>query len=40
MIGTTVMRHDGWTPPRLTGRDVAGAWILTTLLFLGIAISM
>ncbi len=30
---------DGWTPPRLTGRDVAGTWIITMLLFLGIAIS-
>ena len=27
-------------PPRLTGRDVGGAWILTALLFLGFAILM
>ncbi len=40
MNGTTIMHHDGWTPPRLTGRDVAGAWILAMLLFLGMAVSM
>ncbi len=40
MNGATIMHRDGWTPPRLTGRDVAGDWILTTLLFLGMAVSM
>ncbi len=40
MNENTVMHHDDWIPLRLTGRDVAGAWIFTTLLFLGFAISM
>ncbi len=34
------MRHDDWIPPPITGRDVAWAWILAALLFLGFAISM
>ncbi len=33
------MDHDDWMPPRLTRRDVVGAWILAALLFLGLLLS-
>ena len=34
------MRHDDWTPTTLTTRDVAGAWIIVAILFLGFAVVM
>ncbi len=34
------MYYDNWIPPLFSGRDVAVAWILAALLFLGFAISM
>jgi hypothetical protein len=34
------MNYDTWMPPRFSGRDVAVAWILAALLFLGFAFSM
>ena len=34
-----IMDHDDWMPPRLTRRDVVGAWILAALLFLGLLLS-
>ncbi len=35
-----IMYYDTWIPPLFSGRDVAVAWILAALLFLGFAISM
>ncbi len=35
-----VMLQDDRIPPRLTGRDVAGAWIIAALLFLVLAAAM
>ena len=35
-----VMNYDTWMPVRFSGRDVALAWILAALLFLGFAFSM
>ena len=34
------MYYDNWMPPRFSGRDVAAAWILAALLFLGLVISI
>ncbi len=34
------MYYDTWMPPRFSGRDVAVAWMLVALLFLGFATSM
>ncbi len=34
------MLQDDRIPPRLTGRDVAGAWIIVALLFLVLAAAM
>ncbi len=35
-----IMHHDDRIPSPLTGRDVAGAWIIAALLFLGVAVLM
>ncbi len=35
-----VMHLYDWIPPRPTGRDVAGAWIIAALLFLVLAAAM
>ncbi len=35
-----VMHIYDWTPPRPTGRDVAGAWVIAALLFLVLAAAM
>ena len=35
-----VMNYDTWMQVHFSGRDVAVAWILAALLFLGFAISM
>ncbi len=34
------MNYDNWIPPLFSGRDVAVAWTLAALLFLGFAFSM
>lgn len=33
------MYYDSWIPSPLTGRDVAGAWIIAALLLLGLFLS-